>query len=119
MVRVWVLAGFLLAGVLAAGDGGVLSGGSRVAWERPLHSWYRVKLVPYATTVLRFGEEIRYVATGWPYVQVSVLEGTLVLLRPLVREGGGELWVMLRDGREYRLEMEVEEGVLARTYRFY
>ncbi|WP_243027859.1 hypothetical protein [Thermus albus] len=79
---------------------------------------YRIELVPYATTVLRFGEEVRYVATGWPYVQVAVLEGTIVLVRPLVKEGKGELWVMLWDGREYRLWMEVKEGVLARTYQF-
>ncbi len=80
---------------------------------------YQVDLVPYATTVLRFGEGVRYVATGWPYVQVQVLEGALVLLRPLVKEGEGELWVMLQDGREYRLRLVVREGVIARTYRFF
>ncbi|RTH23106.1 hypothetical protein CSW38_11390 [Thermus scotoductus] len=40
-------------------------------------------------------------------MQVQVLEGALVLLRPLVKEGEGELWVMLQDGREYRLRLVV------------
>lgn len=86
-----------------------------LAWSRG----YTVELVPYGTTVLRFDEGVRYVATGWPFVQVQVLEGTMVLLRPLVREGGGELWVMLQDGRQYRLYMEVnEKAKVARTYIF-
>lgn len=80
---------------------------------------HTVELVPYGTTVLRFDGGVRYVATGWPFVQVQVLEGVMVLLRPLVREGGGELWVMLQDGRQYRFYMEVNpEGKLARTYVF-
>lgn len=80
---------------------------------------YTVELVPYATTVLRFDGGVRYVATGWPFVQVQVLEGVMVLLRPLVREGGGELWVMLQDGRQYRFYLEVNgEAKVARTYVF-
>jgi hypothetical protein len=76
--------------------------------------------VPYGTTVLRFGEGVRYVATGWPYVQVQVLEGAIVLLRPLVREGEGELWVMLQDGRQYRFLLKVNaEGKTARSYYFW
>jgi hypothetical protein len=81
---------------------------------------YRIDLVPYGTTVLRFGEGVRYVATGWPYVQVQVLEGAIVLLRPLVREGEGELWVMLQDGRQYRFLLKVnKEGKTARSYYFW
>ncbi|WP_240695386.1 hypothetical protein [Thermus caldilimi] len=107
--RLWVV-------VLAIGSLAWAAGGG---WVRPpMRVTAKVELVPYGTTVLRFGEEVRYVATGWPYVQVAVLEGTLVLLRPLVREGQGELWIMLRDGREYRLEVVVADKTLAKTYRF-
>lgn len=65
----------------AAGSFGFERWGVRVK-VRASPVTYQVDLVPYATTVLRFGEGVRYVATGWPYVQVQVLEGALVLLRP-------------------------------------
>jgi len=84
------------------------------AWGNP----HRIDLVPYGTTVLRFAEGVRYVATGWPYVQVQVLEGAMVLLRPLVREGEGELWVMLQNGRQYRFLLRVKEGKTAHSYYF-
>lgn len=109
----------LAVGLLALGGLGFAGGGPAAVYPRGVPFGAReVVLVPYATTVLRFSDGVRYVATGWPYVQVGVLEGSLVLLRPLVREGEGELWVMLQDGREYRLRMRVVEGVVARTYRF-
>ena len=79
---------------------------------------YSVELVPYGTTVLRFRGLVVYVATGWPYVQVEVRDGNTVFLRPLVREGEGEFWVQLQDGREYRFLIRVNpEGKLAKTYR--
>lgn len=104
----------VVMGVLAvaAGSGVVVRKSSGVR----VHS---VELVPYGTTVLRFRGLVVYVATGWPYAQVGVRDGNTVLLRPLVREGEGELWVRLQDGREYRLLMRVNpEAKLAKTYRF-
>lgn len=113
--RMWRL-GSLLVGVLLLGSWAL---GAKPLWRVEARYYrYEVVLVPYATTVLRFSEGVRYVATGWPYVQVGVLEGSMVLLRPLVREGEGELWVMLQDGREYRLRMVVKEGTTGKTYRF-